>query len=293
MHVAVARQVAADEALRIGLVDEVVPNDRLHERAFALAAGEVAPAPASGGGDPAVVEAPQPDAVAAETEVAETLEPDLQLPSFEALEPEIERLRKEVERCKNAARDHREEALTAEAEHKREVQRLEGEVERIRVGIENIDGQRRGLFTEEYTPTGRTPLSAMEITARQTDLANRIGSPFARVLNELVQPSPKQEKRFWNKYRDYSKKMVALENRTAELIEEYAANYDTISQEQALRMAKEAADIDADRLVRLQRVMRSLQATLNARQMVRFLQVELKFDALVDAGLALAIPISE
>jgi enoyl-CoA hydratase len=32
------RQVAADEALRIGLVDEVVPHDELHDRALALAA---------------------------------------------------------------------------------------------------------------------------------------------------------------------------------------------------------------------------------------------------------------
>jgi enoyl-CoA hydratase len=33
------RQVAADEALRIGLVDEVVPHDELHDRALAVAAG--------------------------------------------------------------------------------------------------------------------------------------------------------------------------------------------------------------------------------------------------------------
>jgi enoyl-CoA hydratase len=32
------RQVAADEALRIGLVDEVVPGDELHDRALGLAA---------------------------------------------------------------------------------------------------------------------------------------------------------------------------------------------------------------------------------------------------------------
>ena len=32
------RQVGAEEALRIGLVDEVVPHEQLHERAFALAA---------------------------------------------------------------------------------------------------------------------------------------------------------------------------------------------------------------------------------------------------------------
>ena len=32
------RQVKAEEALRIGLADEVVPNEQLHERALALAA---------------------------------------------------------------------------------------------------------------------------------------------------------------------------------------------------------------------------------------------------------------
>ena len=32
------RQVKAEEALRIGLADEVVPGDQLHERALALAA---------------------------------------------------------------------------------------------------------------------------------------------------------------------------------------------------------------------------------------------------------------
>jgi enoyl-CoA hydratase len=32
------RQVKADEAFRIGLADEIVPNDELHERALALAA---------------------------------------------------------------------------------------------------------------------------------------------------------------------------------------------------------------------------------------------------------------
>lgn len=63
---------------------------------------------------------------------------------------------------------------------------------RFDVAKEQLDDLRftikRGLYSEEYTPTGRTPLSAMEISARQTDLAARIGSPFARLLKELVQP---------------------------------------------------------------------------------------------------------
>ncbi|MFH2006885.1 MAG: hypothetical protein ABI333_09905 [bacterium] len=64
------------------------------------------------------------------------------------LEPEIERLRKDLDRHKQQEREHRETVLNQEAEHKREVQRLEAEVERIRVAIEKISGQRRTLFQE-------------------------------------------------------------------------------------------------------------------------------------------------
>ena len=46
------RQVKADEALRIGLADEVVSSETLHERALALAA-EVAGALAGSGDDQA------------------------------------------------------------------------------------------------------------------------------------------------------------------------------------------------------------------------------------------------
>lgn len=56
---------------------------------------------------------------------------------------------------------------------------------------------KRALFSEEFTPTGRTPLSAQEIAARQTDLANRVGSPFARVMKELIEPIVKRVARLY------------------------------------------------------------------------------------------------
>ena len=54
-----------------------------------------------------------------------------------------------------------------------------------------------------------------------------------------------------------------------------------------------AAEIDADRTKQIERGVRSLQAVLTARQMLRFLQAELKVDALVDFVLAVAVPFEE
>jgi predicted nucleic acid-binding Zn-ribbon protein len=64
------------------------------------------------------------------------------------LEPEIERLRQEAQQARQDLRDHRDAGLQKEAEHKREQQRLEAEVERIRVVIENLGNQRRTLYLD-------------------------------------------------------------------------------------------------------------------------------------------------
>lgn len=75
-----------------------------------------------------------------------------EVPRLEAkaaeLEPEIDRLRKEVERSRQDLQDHRDAGLQAEAEYKREKQRLEGEIERIRVAVETLATERRSLFLE-------------------------------------------------------------------------------------------------------------------------------------------------
>jgi len=113
------------------------------------------------------------------------------------------------------------------------------------------------------------------------------------LIKELVQPTPKQEKRFWYKYRVYSKSMDNLDDRVAELIDEYTESYESLVNEQARRMTKAAADIDADRLNRLDRLIRELQSVLTAKQTVRLLQAELKLKAMIDFELAAVIPIDE
>jgi predicted nucleic acid-binding Zn-ribbon protein len=64
------------------------------------------------------------------------------------LEPEIERLREEAQKARQDLRDHRDAALQKEAESRREQQRLQAEVERIRVAIENLGSRRRNLYLD-------------------------------------------------------------------------------------------------------------------------------------------------
>ncbi len=110
-------------------------------------------------------------------------------------------------------------------------------------------------------------------------------------LNALVQPSAKQEEKLWTEYRKYTKKLGKLEDRLAELIDEYAEGFGSLTDKQALQITKEAADIDTDKAKSLETVIRKLQSVLDAKQVVRVLQVEQKLDAMTRFDLALTIPV--
>ena len=110
-------------------------------------------------------------------------------------------------------------------------------------------------------------------------------------ISALVQPSAKQEEKLWTEYRKYTKKLGKLEDRLAELIDEYAEGFGSLTDKQALQITKEAADIDTDRAKSLETVIRKLQNVLGAKQVVRVLQVEQKLDAMTRFDLALTIPV--
>ncbi len=48
---------------------------------------------------------------------------------------------------------------------------------------------RKALFTEQLGNPNKTPMSATEVTQRMTELARAIGSPFSRMIVELVFPA--------------------------------------------------------------------------------------------------------
>lgn len=102
-----------------------------------------------------------------------------------------------------------------------------------------------------------------------------------------------EAKGFWPVYEAYQKDLTAINQRTASLIESYAAEYraNTLTDEKAQRLAAE--------LVAIQRAEGGLQASylpklskvLPAKKVVRYLQIENKIRAAVKYELAGYIPL--
>ena len=114
-----------------------------------------------------------------------------------------------------------------------------------------------------------------------------------KLVAAIVQLLEDQERNFWYEYRNYTKKLTKIYDRSSKLIEEYAESYASLNDQQAERMTKEAAKIDADRVKALETLIYSLRSELTGKQMSRLMQGELKMNAIIDLALAALIPLDE
>lgn len=133
------------------------------------------------------------------------------------------------------------------------------------------------------------PFVAAEAADKELTLA-AIESDRQQLVALAVQPSKEQDPQFWDTYWAYRKEVTALNERTKKVITEYADGYASLTDEQATRLVKEAAAIDAARAAAKKECTAKMQKILLPKQVLRFLQIENKMDALIGLDLVAAIP---
>jgi hypothetical protein len=100
-----------------------------------------------------------------------------------------------------------------------------------------------------------------------------------------------EAKAFWPVYASYQKELSTLNDRTIKLINEYAHNYQTISDQVAKRLVDEYLTIEAARQKLRQTYLPRFRKVLREKQVVRYYQLENKVQAAVNYELAAEIPL--
>lgn len=111
------------------------------------------------------------------------------------------------------------------------------------------------------------------------------------VMADNLQLSAEQSRAFWPLYEDYINALARVNDRRLKLITDYAANYETLSEEQAGALLKEALDIENAQLMLKMQYLPEFAKVMPAKQVARFYQIQNKFDALTDMDLAKKIPL--
>ena len=98
---------------------------------------------------------------------------------------------------------------------------------------------------------------------------------------------------FWDLYNEYNAELYKVHTDRVNLIKEFAASYENLSDEKADELWSGSMDYQ-NRLLKLKkRYYKKFRKILSAVKASRYFQIENKIDALVSAELALEIPLIE
>ncbi len=98
---------------------------------------------------------------------------------------------------------------------------------------------------------------------------------------------------FWPLYNDYQNELRKVYDREIKLIQDYAAEYETLTDERAIELLKVAQKIDDDKLKLRRQYVKRFQKVVPAKKVVRYYQIENKLDAIVSFDLARKLPLVE
>ena len=100
-----------------------------------------------------------------------------------------------------------------------------------------------------------------------------------------------EAKVFWPVYENYQKDLGKLVDKTVKLIENYAANYQTMTEEAAKELIDGYLAIEGERVTLMKSFLPKFRKVLPEKKVARYYQLENKIDAVVNFGLAKQIPL--
>ncbi len=100
-----------------------------------------------------------------------------------------------------------------------------------------------------------------------------------------------EAKAFWPVYDEYQNAMKPLVDRKITLVKDYAANYETMTDEVAGKLLRDLMDLQKEELKLSDSFVPKFQKVLPAMKVARYYQIENKVRAVVDYDLAAQIPL--
>lgn len=109
-------------------------------------------------------------------------------------------------------------------------------------------------------------------------------------ITEVMNLSEAQSQPFWNLYNEYQGKLYTVHNKRIDGIKDFAKNYGNLTDEKANELYVNYMGYQRDLLKLKKGYYKKFKKILPAGKAVRFFQAENKIETLIDAQLALEIP---
>jgi hypothetical protein len=136
------------------------------------------------------------------------------------------------------------------------------------------------------------PVCAQDKPADTNQLVReKIQADKKLLIAENMQLTEAEAKAFWPVYESYQKDIGKIVERTKKLIEDYAKNYQTMTDATAKKLVNEMLVIENERLKLRRAYLPKFRKVLSEKKVARYYQLENKIHAVVMYELAKIIPL--
>jgi len=136
-------------------------------------------------------------------------------------------------------------------------------------------------------------LSGMNPSHAEAPGQNSEAAAIARrsLVEQSLKVTPDKAGQFWPLYDKYQKELDHFRSARLQLLSSMGENYDNMSESDASHIMEQRLKIERGRVELLERTIKEMSLILSKRELARFLQIELKIKAFIDAGIEEEIPI--
>lgn len=113
------------------------------------------------------------------------------------------------------------------------------------------------------------------------------------VIAEVMQLSQEESQPFWTLYNEYQSKLYLVQNKRIAIIQDFAENFENLTDEKADELWTGSMNYSAELLKLKKQYYSKFKKILPAGKAARFFQAENKIETMINANLALEIPLVE
>jgi hypothetical protein len=122
-------------------------------------------------------------------------------------------------------------------------------------------------------------------------LRSDVRSQKTAIITEVMQFTEAEDAKFWPVYREYETELGKINDDRIAGIRQYVANYETLTDAVADRLARAALDLEARRHALKVKYYDRFQSVLSPKTAAKFLQVEDQILLILDLQIAASLPI--
>jgi len=143
--------------------------------------------------------------------------------------------------------------------------------------------------------TPRTPEQTQEanLKAYINLLRQDLKKDKVAILTELMDLDPQEAAKFWPVYNEYDVALTKLADERLAFIRLYADNYESLSDETAIKIATGMMDVEGRRVELRKQYFARMSKALAPKDAVRWLQIEAQIEKVVDLQILSSLPIVE